>query len=742
MYVASIQRYVVALALVGTPVLGAAQSSQKDVVNRPEVVGLTLKGVKAVDQGELLSNLAIAKSHCVSLILTPACWISKSPIFYKREYLNHEELARDVIRARVFYWQRGYRNTTVDTIVQPAGRKAVKVTLVVNEGAPTRIVAVEIRQTKQVLGRKDLHSRVSVADGQPLNMFKLDSTRVALRNRLWDKGYANARVDTVITIDTAAHSAAISIRIDPRFITKVRTINITGNEHVDTSTILRSLSFKPGDVYKRSTVLESQRSMYESNLFRRAAITVDSATRRDSLKDVTVDVQEAPPREARLTVGFNTIDFVQVSGRFAHYNWLGGARQLSLDATIGNLFSNTLNGNGIFYDVKNKTVAGADNSKYFKPTYSASVNLQQPWFGSPNNNLSAGMFSHRRSTPGIYVDQGYGATGTFTRLLTTRWPASLTYRFEVTKIDASDIYFCVTNGVCDSLTLVAIQKAQRLSPLAFTTSVDKTDNAYEPRAGFRARFDGEHASSYTFSDFRYNRVQGDGAAFLPIARKSALGGHLRLGYVKALKSTAEAVGIDTSGINDNLLHPRKRFYLGGATSVRGFAENQLGPRVLTISREKLRGITDTATQCANADIRTCDPNASYIKDRDFQALPLGGNLVAEASVEFRFPLFGDFLGSVFLDGGYLAQTTDKSLPKSQAAVTPGIGVRYLSPVGPIRVDVGLNPITTEKLTVVTEDTVNGQNQLITLPKSMQRTYSPVSGFLSRLALHLSIGEAY
>jgi outer membrane protein insertion porin family/translocation and assembly module TamA len=731
----------VALALAGAPVLGAAQNSQ--VVNRPEVVDLTLKGVKSVDEGELLSNLAIAKSHCVSLVLTPVCWISKSPIFYKREYLDHEELARDVIRARVFYWQRGYRNATVDTIVRPAGRKAVKVTLVVTEGAPTRISGVEIRQTNQVLGRKDLRSRVSLAEGQPLNMFKLDSTRVALRNRLWDKGYANARVDTVLTIDTAARSVAVSIRINPRFIARVRDITVTGNEKVDTSTILSSLSFKPGDIYKRSVVLESQRSMYESNLFRRAAITVDSATRRDSLKDVTVDVQEAPPREARLALGFNTIDFVQVSGRFVHYNWFGGARQLNLDATIGNLFSNTLNGNGIFYDVKHKTVVGADNAKYFRPTYSASVNLQQPWFGSPNNNLSAGVFSHRRSTPGIYVDQGYGATGTFTRLLTIRWPASLTYRFEVTKVDASDIYFCVTNGVCDSLTLVAIQKAQRLSPLALTSSVDKTNNAYEPRSGFRARFDAEHASSYTFSDFRYNRVQGDGAAFLPIARRSALGGHLRLGYVKAITSTAEAVGIDdTSGVNDNLLHPRKRFYLGGATSVRGFAENQLGPRVLTISREKLRGITDTATQCANADIRTCDPNAPYIKDRDFQALPLGGNLVAEASVEFRFPVFGDFLGAVFVDGGYLAQTTDKSLPKSQAAITPGIGVRYLSPVGPIRVDVGLNPITTEKLTVVTEDTVDGRNQLITLPKSMQRTYSPVSGFLSRLALHLSIGEAY
>src|SRR5688572_27912820 len=102
--------------------------------NRPEVTDLKLQGVESVDADELLASLSITESRCVSLALKPFCLVSKSPLFYKRAYLDRDELARDIIRARVFYWQRGYRDATVDTIVQSAGRKAVKVRLVVKEG--------------------------------------------------------------------------------------------------------------------------------------------------------------------------------------------------------------------------------------------------------------------------------------------------------------------------------------------------------------------------------------------------------------------------------------------------------------------------------------------------------------------------------------------------------------------------------------------------------------------------------
>src|SRR6185503_2345845 len=126
---------------------------------------------------------------------------------------------------------------------------------------------------------------------------------------------------------------------------------------------------------------------------------------------------------------------------------------------------------------------------------------------------------------------------------------------------------------------------------------------------------------------------------------------------------------------------------------------------------------------------------------DFEPRPLGGNFVVEGSVEARFPVWRDLIGAAFVDAGLVRQKSNPALPRRRAAITPGFGVRYRSPVGPIRADIGFNPGTTESLPVVTENIVNGQRTLVTL--QTRRTYAPLSGGLfNRMVLHLSIGEAF
>jgi len=89
----------------------------------------------------------------------------------------------------------------------------------------------------------------------------------------------------------------------------------------------------------------------------------------------------------------------------------------------------------------------------------------------------------------------------------------------------------------------------------------------------------------------------------------------------------------------------------------------------------------------------------------------------------------------------------KELVRGKAAITPGFGVRYYSPVGPIRVDVGINTSQGEDLAVVTELVKNGKRVIVPLdiPRHFSATGSDASGWrnaLNRLVLHLSIGEAY
>ena len=313
------------------------------------------------------------------------------------------------------------------------------------------------------------------------------------------------------------------------------------------------------------------------------------------------------------------------------------------------------------------------------------------------------------------------------------------YRFEISRVDAGDIYFCINFGVCDQGTLGALRQNQILSPVSITAAINRANDPLSPSKGYRINADAEHASAFTLSDFRYNRASGDAAVYRPFRNRGTLAGHLRMGWIRALESTTTALGVESDAA---LLHPRKRFYAGGSRSVRGYGESQLGPRVLTIPSSRLR---EKDPDCgADTDIRTCDPNVEGIDRLDFETRPLGGNFVVEGSAEIRFPLWKQLYGAGFVDAGYVSQKTNPELPKSKAAITPGFGVRYRSPVGPIRVDLGINPGLAETLPVVTDQTVNGDKRLVTLAES--RRFKPVGrgawGVLDRLVLHLSIGEAY
>src|SRR3981081_256106 len=125
-----------AAALCLVPSALVSQESALKGPSHPEVVNLTLKGVKAMKTADLLPSIYTTASYCNSFILKPFCWISKSRYFYTKKYLDHKELELDVLRIRIFYWKRGYRETEVDTAVVPRGPNNVGVTFLIQEGPP------------------------------------------------------------------------------------------------------------------------------------------------------------------------------------------------------------------------------------------------------------------------------------------------------------------------------------------------------------------------------------------------------------------------------------------------------------------------------------------------------------------------------------------------------------------------------------------------------------------------------
>lgn len=730
-------------AVLAIPTVARPQAEPSD---RPEVERLAFHGVHEADLAELRQSIATKGSRCRGLLFKPFCWITRSHYVYQREFLDRRELARDMLRIRVFYWKRGFRETTVDTSVVARGPGKVSVTFNINEGKPTKVRRMDIQRPESLLSLRTVNHLSRLKPGYPLNLLRLDTTVVNLTNALWDKGYADAIVDTTVTIDAAAHLADIAIRIDPRWFARVGSIRIKGNEDVSGALIRRIIRLQVGAPYRRSDVIESQRALFESGLFRRTQIVIPP--QGDSIKFIELTVAEAPPRLARMSAGFTTVEYGQVDSRFTHFNLFGKGQRLDVNAGAGNLLASQLFGSFPFRRDGLASAPADERAPFLAPTWLASAELRQRYLGSPRNTLGGSVFGHRRSAPRIYVDRGFGATATFTRELTPRAPVTGLYRFEITRVEAGDIYFCVNYGVCELSTISALRARQRLSPLALTTTVATFDDPIDPSTGFQVKADLEHASSFTASDFRYNRAYLDGAVYKNLGWRRVLAAHARLGWVKALGSTAGAIGVRGTALEQDILHPRKRFYAGGSQSVRGYGENLLGPKVLTVAPSKLAQAIKCDTSFAG--LASCtDLDNPRLGDTDFIPRPSGGSALVEGGVEFRFPMFmRQLTGAAFVDGAILGQGSLRA-SRSSAAITPGAGIRYYTPVGPIRLDVGYNPRLSESLPVVTQawDTSSGTPRLRIVELGSRRTFPTprpmsVGRFIDQLTLHFSIGQAF
>ena len=741
-------RFTPALSIACLCLLHAASGARGQSVldeESPRVERLTFRGVRGVPLDVLQDSIVTQATRCRGILLRPLCWLSGSPYFVEYHKLDRAELARDELRIRVVYFRAGYREAQATSSLTPRG-DGVEVTFTVTEGPATRISQLTVTQADSVLTSRQLRQAKLPGEGQLLDLNRLDSARIRLRGRLWDVGYGDAQVLDSTSVDRALHTASLRVTIAPGRRTTIDTVLITGNEAVSDRTVRRILGLRGGQLYRRSNMTAAQRRLYETELFRQTLVRVpDEET--DSAKTVQVTLGEAPRRAVEVAAGFNTTDFVQGEIRLTRYNLWGAARRLDVRASVGNLLASQLYGKSIFGSAVPGGVGTDVDRVFLEPTWQMGAELGQPFFLGPRAALGIGVSAHRRSIPGIVIDRGEAVNGSFTWRFADRIPGSITYQYERTRVEAGDLYFCSSFGVCALPVVAALRAPHALSPIALTAHAERADDPLSPRTGYIARLDIEHASALTLSDYRYNRVVAEFNRYIPRGR-GVFAAHLRVGRVWPSGSTSGAVGVEGEGLG--LLHPRKRFYGGGSRSVRGFAENQLGPRVLTIAPERLLQPSDTGdvAPCTMATIEdgSCDPNVAA--SNQFIPRPLGGNRLIEASVEYRFPLTRRITGATFVDAGSVYGRRLNFPPGDRSAVTPGFGIRYTSPIGPVRVDLAVRPRITEELPVVTEVAgENGQPRLVQL--DTPRRYNPAEtggGFLrqltSRLQLHLAIGEAW
>ena len=710
------------------------------------VTTVTFPGATNVSPDDLKRGLYTRPSPCRLPFLIPVCKLTPSQLFTDRRRTTPAALGEDLTALRVYYWQRGFREARVDTVLTPQARGSAVAFRIV-EGEPTRVSALNIVQRTPVLSSLELADAVTLHEGEPLSLVALDTTLTRLRAAVWNKGYGDVRIDTSVPHPDASHLVPVRIDIEPRWITRVGKVEFEGNTYLSPATLRRGVLLQPGTLYTRNAVLESQRRLFQSPAIARALVITPVAG--DSVKTITMAVTETAPHHAALTVGFNTIEFGQAAVDLRH-NDLGAGRWLSLHAAAGNLLGEQLDGRAIFQRALPSDITG-DRQGFLRPTYQASLTLTQPWIAGARTSAALTAFAGRRSLANVVIDEDAGATLGLVHELSPRAPVGINYRMETTRVQGSAVYFCAGYGICDTVTRDALTRRQRLAPVGVSAWIDRSDDLEVPTRGYTAVIDAEHASGATGSTFAHNRVAADASLYHSFGIRKVVAGideprkmfalHGRAGYVRPLASDRAALGI--AGTGDGILHPRTRFYAGGMQSVRGFAENELGPTVLQARRVSLLAAGCTDATMASAQ---CDP--SPVPNDQLFARPIGGSNVLEGSAELRLPLAKALGAVLFLDGAYVGTAGLASLARGKGAITPGGGFRYRSPLGVLRLDVGLRPVGVERLPVVVAVTdAQGGDRIVRLAR--EKSYSPIDpspgalhSIARRLVVHFAMGQAF
>jgi outer membrane protein insertion porin family len=742
-------RLVLAASLVmlcGCTARAQTAAARRDPHDSITVTTLTFPGAVHVSPEVLKPLLFTRASPCRLPFLIPLCKFSVSQVLIDRRRTTSVALGEDLTKLRVYFWQRGYREAQIDTVLTPE-KRGVAVAFRIVEGEPTMIGTLTVTQRAPVLSAKELAGIVELHEGEPLNLIALDSTLAHLHTAIWNKGYGDVRIDTSVPRPDASRIVPVRLDIDPRWITRVGKVEFQGNDYLSEATLRRGVMLQPGQLYTHDAVLESEARLFESPAIARAVVVTPPAG--DSIKTITVQVSEAKARHVSATVGFNTIEFGEAALEVRHNN-LGSGRWLSLHAAAGNLLGEQLNGSAFFQRALPADITG-DPQGFLRPTYQATLTLTQPWIAGARTSVALSAFAGRRSLANVVIDEDFGATLGLVHELAPRTPIGINYRMESTQVQGSAVYFCAGYGICDAPTRQALTQRQRLAPVGVSAWVDRADDLESPTRGYTAVVDAEHASSMTGSTFAHNRIAVDASLYHAFGTPKIIAGeeqlprvvalHGRAGYVHPLASDRDALGV--GGTGDGILHPRARFYAGGMQSVRGFAENELGPTVLQARRASL-----LAVGCTDATISSgqCDP-AAVPSDQLFTR-PIGGSSVIEGSAELRLPVLKALGAVLFVDGAYVGTGGIASPAKGKGAITPGGGFRYRSPLGVLRLDVGLRPVAAQLLPVVVAMTnPDGSDRIVQLSK--EKSYSPIDpspgalhSIARRLVVHFAMGQAF
>jgi len=596
------------IGAIGLLLAGAAIAAC-DQDGKIKVDKITFKGVASVSVDALRAALATRQSSILP-------WGRKA-------YFDRSQFEADLKRIGAFYADRGFPDARVSGFNVSLNRQqdAADIEITVTEGEPVRIASVRFVGFDPVPPRHldEIRSRMPLKIGQPRDRQQVLSTHELALNELRDHGYPYAKVATQEDDGPTGKTAAISFVADPGPIAYFGPVAIVGNQTVGDEVIRRELAYKPGDLYRRSLVQETQRRLYRLELFQFAAVEPLTGQGQPSEVPTRITVVEGKHHRVTFGAGYGTEERARVDAEYHNVNFLGGARS-----------------------------AGA-HLRWSSLDRGVRLDFTQPYFLAPHFSFNAQAQQWYTFTP-AYDSVVSGGKVNLTHRAPdgrTSWSVSITSERDSSSI-ASDALSDLTlrnNLIALGLDPRTGEQRGTLNALGFDFQRSTADNALNAHRGYQLAVHAEQAGRLARGTFNYDSATIDARHYLPLSGDAfVLATRLQAGTIRPL-------GNDLTNVPFS-----KKFFLGGATSVRGWGVYELSP---------LSG----------------------------SGLPIGGDSMLAASAELRAVLRGSLGGVVFVDAGNVwPGAAGFALNDLRWAVGPGL--RYQTPIGPIRFDVGyqVNPI--------------------------------------------------
>jgi len=632
----------------------------------PEVATVSFEGNKAVSSQALGATIETAPSSGARRF---------TRLFGTRRCLAQGALLRDVARLMLFYRRKGYPRAVVDTALGRAPTRAVHVKFRIHENEPVRVDSIEIRGVPDSAIRSRIRRGIKLQPGDPLDRFSLDASSAAIVAGLRRAGYLAASARAGDQADSARRRAIawIDVKMGTRLRVGEVRVDARGLDstepRISPDRVARLTRLTPGAVLGTQELIDARQNLDAVGLFDDIRITLDSTRRQDGdgTTNVNVAVVEGTSNELRTKVGYGTLDCFRLQLQ---------ASRAAVLSTPGR-FEATVNLSKIAVGTPLDFAPSFCSSDVRADPYSARLNYYVggtyaiPALGRRRWAKSVSLYTERRSEYLAYLKTTYlGGSASLTRKYGRYWSGALAYDLSYARTEAEPAVLCATFSACMAADREQFTEALPFGLASILTTFDNTDVPLDPTRGKSLRAEIRIAPQWLGTAVR-QQVAGarvNAAAYYPIAARTVLALRAQGGVVTMLPGAS-------------FIPQGERLFAGGATTVRGFRQNEIGTRVYLADSVRIKVLRDTLLWALPPD------------STGWRAVPTGGTAAAVANVELRWrpKVLTEFVQFVaFVDAGNVWSSEGDDLNNTPIFVTPGIGLRLSTPVGPIRLDLAYN----------------------------------------------------